>query len=172
VLDFFQRRLGFTMREPRRFAGVGHIGVSPPVLDDHLFFAGEAAGIQDALWGFGIRYAVRSGSLAAAFNASGDRPEYIRRWETQIGRPLRASFVNRLAFQAAGGLGYRTLLRWIAMGSNPVDRLRRLYAPAWWKSVAFPLAHRAFRREERPARAGCVCSWCAAQAGEPVEGTA
>jgi flavin-dependent dehydrogenase len=170
VLDFFQRRLGFTMHEPRRFGGVGYIGVNPPVPDAHLFFAGEAAGVQDALWGFGIRYAVRSGSLAAAFSASGDRREYIRQWEEKIGRPLRASFVNRLVFQAGGALGYRLLLRWIAAGSSPGDRLRRLYAPAWWKSAAFPLAHRAFGREEDPpVRAGCVCSWCAARADSSYE---
>jgi len=172
VLDFFQRRLGFTMREPQRFGGVGYIGVNPPVPDEHLFFAGEAAGVQDALWGFGIRYAIRSGSLAAAFTASGDRREYIRQWEEKIGRPLRASFVNRLVFQAGGALGYRLLLRWIAAGRSPGDRLRRLYAPAWWKSAVFPLAYRAFRGEERPVLAGCVCSWCAARVGEAVEGPA
>lgn len=166
VLDFFQRRLGFTMREPRRFGGVGYTGVNPPVPDGHLFFAGEAAGIQDALWGFGIRYAVRSGSLAAAFSASGDRREYIRRWEERIGRPLRASVVNRFVFQAAGAFGYRMLLRWIAAGRNPGDRLRRLYSPAWWKSAAFPLIYRASHRADPADPAGCVCSWCAARATE------
>src|SRR3954465_446782 len=32
VLDFFQRRLGFTMREPQRFGGVGYSGAGPAPL--------------------------------------------------------------------------------------------------------------------------------------------
>ncbi|MFY9823431.1 MAG: NAD(P)/FAD-dependent oxidoreductase [Thermoanaerobaculia bacterium] len=161
TLDFFQRKVGFTMRETRRFGSAVSTHLSPPAGSQHLVWAGEASGAQDALWGFGIRYALRSGQLAAA----GPDPASTRRlWEQWIGGPLRASFVNRFFYERGGQAGYRALLWWLSHSQDPGRLLGRLYTPAWWQRVLFPLVYRSFAQQKTSAKAQCCCAWCTEQA--------
>jgi flavin-dependent dehydrogenase len=141
TLDFFQRKLGFSMRNPQRFGGAGSAFVASPILPGPLFPIGEAAGVQDFLWGFGIRYALRSGTLAATDGAATPARAYRRLWEEAIGRRLRTGFVNRRLYSAAGGLVYGWLLKKLSQSRDPRAFLRRLYAPAAWKRALFPLLH-------------------------------
>lgn len=171
TVDFFRGKLGFSMRQPRRFGAVVSTHVAPPAAPQHLFWAGEAGGAQDALWGFGIRFALRSGKLAASAETGADPRSYRRLWEEMIGRPLRASFINRYFFERAGKPGYRLLLRRISWSRDPGRYLGRLYASTWWKRAAFPLVYRSFSQSERSPRPDCWCTWCTAQ-GADAAGTA
>ncbi|HEX4499051.1 MAG TPA: NAD(P)/FAD-dependent oxidoreductase, partial [Thermoanaerobaculia bacterium] len=152
TLDFFRRRVGFTMRRARRFGGVGT--TRPPRAEAlaHVAWAGEAAGLLDALWGFGIRYALRSAQLAALGSSR-------QLWETAIGRPLRASFVNRFFYERAGTAAYRWLLWRLTHTRDPRRYLRRAYHPSPWKRALFPLVRSAFGHGEEP-RPECSCTWC------------
>jgi len=138
TVALLQGRLGFTMRRPLRFGSVVSVQIRPPSAAGPVFWAGEAAGAQDALWGFGIRYAMLSGQLAATFNAGVDSRQLLRRWEERIGRPLRASFVNRFAYELAGRNGYRWLLWRLSRSRDPRRYLGRVYASSWWKQAVFP----------------------------------
>ncbi len=163
TLDFFQRRLGFAMHEPRRFGSAVSTHLSPPASSNHVFWAGEASGAQDALWGFGIRYALRSGKLAASLDAESDPRSHRRLWEELIGRPLRASFVNRYLYERAGQAGYRGLLWCLSHSRNPGRLLGRVYRPAWWQRAVFPLVYRSFAQHKTSVKAQCCCAWCAEQ---------
>jgi len=84
-LEFFSKVLPFDMENVRLTSGFG--GRRSDFLQDETtpLRVGEAAGFQDYLWGFGIRYALHSGHLAAqAISRGSDYHEAIR---TQI-RPL------------------------------------------------------------------------------------
>ncbi len=150
TVDFFRRRVGVTLRDPRRFGGVGNVRPPAPPRRSSpggTVWTGEAGGIQDALWGFGIRYAILSGRLAV--QAAEDAVEaYRRRWEQTIGQPLRTSFVNRFLYDRAGALGYRWILRTLDRNPSPAHTLRRFYAPRWWKRALFPLVARRFAGPE------------------------
>jgi flavin-dependent dehydrogenase len=167
TLDFFQRKVGFTMRETRRFGSAVSTHLSPPATSNHVFWAGEASGAQDALWGFGIRYALRSGKLAASLDPQTDPRSYRRRWEKLIGQPLRASFVNRYFYERAGQAGYRGLLWCLSHSRRPYRLLGRLYTPAWWQRALFPLVYRSFAQRKTSAKAQCCCAWCAEQQAAP-----
>lgn len=164
TLEFFQKKVGFSMREPRRFGSAVSTHVSPPAASGHVFWAGEASGVQDALWGFGIRYAMLSGKLAASFNSATDPGSYRRLWEKTIGGPLRASFVNRYFYERAGKAGYHALLWSLSRARNPGRLLGWMYSSSWWKRAAFPLVYRSFAQRETSVRDGCFCAWCAAKA--------
>jgi flavin-dependent dehydrogenase len=166
TLDFFRRRVGFAMRHPRRFGGVG--ATRPPRADApaHVAWAGEAGGLLDALWGFGIRYALRSAQLAA-LGTPADPRRRRQLWETAIGRPLRASFVNRFLYERAGAAAYRWLLWRLTHTRDPRRYLRRAYHPSPWKRALFPLVRPAFRRGEEP-RPECFCTWCRDAALRPI----
>jgi flavin-dependent dehydrogenase len=160
TVEFLRRRIGFSMRGARRFGGIANVHLSRPVRAGHILWAGEAMGAQDALWGFGIRYALRSGELAASFPEE-DFRGFRRRWEAAIGRPLRASFVNRFFYGRARRAGYRWLLWRLSRAENVRHYLRQLYAPTWWKRALFPLVYPSFSRGVAAAKAECGCTWCA-----------
>jgi flavin-dependent dehydrogenase len=156
TVDFFHRRVGVTLRDPRRFGGVGNVRPpGPPRRSpaDGRIWTGEAGGIQDALWGFGIRYAILSGRLAVQAADGGDADAaraHRRHWERTIGQPLKTSFVNRFLYDRAGAAGYRWILRTLDRNPSPAHTLRRFYAPRWWKRALFPLVARRFARSESP----------------------
>jgi len=163
TVEFLRRKVGFSMRGPRRFGGIANTHLARPVRRGHVFWAGEAVGAQDALWGFGIRYALLSGKLAAS-DPEADFRSYRRLWEEAIGGPLRASFVNRYFYSRARRSGYRWLLWRLSRSGNACAYLRRLYAASWWKRALFPLIYRSFSRRAEAARAECCCTWCAERA--------
>jgi flavin-dependent dehydrogenase len=140
TLDFFDRRVGLRMENPRRFGGTGQISLTRSACRAGVLLAGEAAGFQDALWGFGIRYALLSGHLAARALLSG--ADYDRLWKRRFGGLQRASVVNRYFFARMGHPGYRWLMRALRRAPCPRDWLRGFYAPSSWKSLWAPLAAR------------------------------
>ena len=140
TLDFFDRRVGLRMENPRRFGGTGQISLTRSACRGGVLLAGEAAGFQDALWGFGIRYALLSGHLAARALLSG--ADYDHLWKRRFGGLQRASVVNRYFFARMGHPGYRWLMRALRGAADPRDWLRRFYAPSRWKSLSAPMAAR------------------------------
>ncbi|HKF43429.1 MAG TPA: hypothetical protein VKG01_10030 [Thermoanaerobaculia bacterium] len=143
TVDFFERRAGLRMSNPRLFGGTGQVFPPGSALRGGVLLAGEAAGFQDALWGFGIRYAILSGHLAARALAAGRREDYDRLWKKRFGGLLRTSFVNRYFYGRMGHPGYRWLMRALRRAPDPREWLRRFYAPRFWKRLLSPLAARA-----------------------------
>ena len=142
TVAFFEKRAGLRMVDPRRFGGVGQIFPAVSACRGGVLFAGEAAGFQDALWGFGIRYAMLSGHLAARALLGGCPGDYDRLWKERFGRLLSTSFVNRYFYSRMGHPGYRWLMRALRRARDPREWLRRFYAPRLWKSLWAPLAAR------------------------------
>jgi flavin-dependent dehydrogenase len=140
TLDFFDRKVGLRMENPRRFGGTGQFSLTRSACRGGVLLAGEAAGFQDALWGFGIRYALLSGHLAARALLSG--ADYDRLWKRRFGGLQRTSVVNRYFFARLGNPGYRWLMRALGRARDPRDWLRAYYAPSFWKSLWAPAAVR------------------------------
>ena len=140
TLDFFDRKVGLRMENPHRFGGTGQISLTRSACRGGVLLAGEAAGFQDALWGFGIRYALLSGYLAAKALLSG--VDYDGLWKRRFGGLQRASVVNRFLFARMGHPGYRWLMRTLRRTPDPRGWLRGYYAPSPWKSLWAPMAAR------------------------------
>jgi len=162
--EFFERRAGLRMRDARAFAGTGNMRATPIARVGTTLYAGEAAGLQDALWGFGIRFALVSGHMAGRAVLDRAHRDYDRSLRARFAGILRASVVNRYFYEKLGDSGYARLLRRIARAADARDWLRRFYAPKLWKTLWFPVARgsveRARRRAEtavrEPAQAAAV----------------
>ncbi len=61
----FAEMFDFEIRNPKPVAGIGCFSTKNMFQKGRSLYVGEAAGIQDLMWGFGIRTAVESGYLAA-----------------------------------------------------------------------------------------------------------
>jgi len=132
TLDFFRRNVPFGMESPRAFGGSGNVRWPPEARDGARLFVGEAAGFQDALWGFGIRSAIVSGHLAGTALADGRPESYDGLWRRRLGGLVATSLANRRLFRCLGESAYGILLRRIARQDGR-EFLRRLYAPRLWK---------------------------------------
>jgi flavin-dependent dehydrogenase len=123
--DFFERRAGLRMRSPRAFGGTGNVRPIPVTRRGNTLFAGEAAGLQDALWGFGMRYALVSGYMAAQALVTSRPRAYESLLRHRFRGLLRTAVVNRYFYEKLGDGGYARLLQRIAQAADARDWLRR-----------------------------------------------
>jgi len=93
----FSEMLVFDIRGPKKVAGIGSFSLRNTFRKDETLFVGESAGLQDFLWGFGIRYAITSGYLAAESIVNND--DYGRSAKKHFVHKLKASAVNRYLWE-------------------------------------------------------------------------
>ncbi len=160
TVERFRALVGFDMRAARLHAGIGNFFVPPSACPGLHPIAGEAAGFQDAFAGFGMRYAMLSGVMAARSLLDGT--DYDRSWRQAIERPMLTARVNRAIYQRLGNRGYRWLLRTQACTGDSRAFLRWLYRPARVRRALLPWAQRrspavAFDAQAALSRASSRC---------------
>lgn len=161
--DFFGERVTFSMRNDQRFGGTGNFRPFRSVRRGPLLYAGEAAGFQDALWGFGMRYAMVSGHLAARAVLAGAPDRYDEDWRARFGGELRAGAVNRFLIERLGDCGYRMLARRLDRAPDPRAWLGRHYRSSLGTDVLYPFVRRMRpwpRDADHCVMEGCDCTWC------------
>jgi flavin-dependent dehydrogenase len=119
----FQQIRALPLTTIRRFGYGGALRVPSTAVQDGRLYAGEAAGFQDCLFGFGMRYAMLSGRLAARALAGGE--DYDRLWRDAFGHQLAVGARNRRLYSLFGNPGYEAMIRILASRNPVVARLRR-----------------------------------------------
>ncbi len=164
TVSFFRDQVGLVMRDPRPFGGFANFRLPRTANQGGHLVIGEQAGFQDALAGFGMRYALRSGLLAARSIVEG--ADYTELWRRELLPLLRAGIANRLLFNAAGEPGSRLALRTLSRGDAGVT-LRGFYRPSLSTRLLFPLARLLYRsplRDRSCDHVDCRCVWCVCKA--------
>lgn len=165
TVAFFEARAGLTMRAPRSFGGFVNARLPRHAMQGGHPVIGEQAGFQDALAGFGMRYALRSGVLAARCLIEGT--SYEAMWRRELGPALRTAIVNRMLFNMLGERAWTHAVARLATGDAGAA-LRRFYQPSWLSRLLFPVALRLYRRPLRDPSCDhqdCHCVWCTCQTG-------
>jgi len=160
TVAFFARHAGLQMQNPRGFGGFGNVRLPRTAIQGRYPVIGEHAGFQDALAGFGLRYAMRSGRLAAESLIHGT--DYTRAWQRDLQPGLRAGVVNRFLFNHTGARGVDYLIGKLGRG-NPADMLGHAYGLSVARRLLFPLAkfrYRAPLRDPSCDHLNCDCVWC------------
>jgi flavin-dependent dehydrogenase len=160
TVAFFREHAGLSMRNARRFGGFGNFRLPRAAQRGARLVAGEQAGFQDALAGFGMRYAMRSGLLAARSLLTG--ADYRHQWRRQLLPALRTGAVNRFVYIAMGERSWRWALQRLSR-TDAGDALRRLYEPSLLKQLLYPLARLRYRgplRDPSCDHVECGCVWC------------
>ncbi len=169
TVAFFQRHVGVTLRNERRFGGVGNFRPFRPKRRGRMLFVGEAAGFQDPLWGFGLRYAMVSGHLAASAFLTGEPDRYERLVDRRLGALFRTGLVNRYVLNRWESGAYRTLIRRLDRAPDPRRSLARQYEESFATRLLYPLAARAawWPRDPGPcADQRCDLIWCRGAHGD------
>jgi len=133
-----------------------NFGIPRHLSSRDAWYVGEAAGVQDFLFGLGNRLALRSAALVAAA-VSGeewDEPEFVR----SIARPMETSVLGRAAFELAGPAATTAACRWLS-GGDFRSRLVALQRPTGPRSLLARFVMALWRD-----RGGCdhlpVARWC------------
>lgn len=122
---------------------------------DGRWYVGEAAGVQDFLFGLGNRLALRSAGLAAEGIAG--------RWDDSafrggLLRPMRTTVALRFAYERMGRRAFAAFCR--RAGRGDFRRfLIRLQRPGAGKDLVARLVMAAWR-ERKGCRHAPLCSWC------------
>jgi flavin-dependent dehydrogenase len=139
VREIFKEITGINIKNPRQVGGYGNFTTQNTFVKGRQLYVGEAAGLQDLLWGFGIRIAFRSGLLAARCLIEGR--DYAVEAKKLFNNSLRTGVVNRTIWEHLGNPGYKTLLALARRSQNPRQFLHRwLFQYSWWRRLAFPVA--------------------------------
>jgi len=163
TVAFFKDRVDLRMRSPRPFGGFANFRLPDTAVQGGHPVVGEQAGFQDALAGFGMRYAMRSGLLAA--QSIIEETDYEVLWRRDLLPLLRTGTVNRFLFNLVGESGWRLALRMLS-GSDARLALRWLYRPSALRRVLFPIARLRYRSQLRDRscdHVDCHCVWCECQ---------
>lgn len=161
TVKFFQEHAGLEMRNPRPFGGFGNIRLPRRAVQGGHLVIGEQAGFQDAVAGFGLRYALRSRILAAKSQL--ERVDYTELWRQHLLPQLRTSVSLRFIFNLLGDRAWHWILGNWVRGKDARRAMRRLYQPSTLLHLLFPLAHWRYRvplQDRSCDHVDCQCVWC------------
>lgn len=134
----FRNWLDFDMENPRLVGGMGSFLLKNVFTDGGRLHVGEAAGLQDLLWGFGIRTAVTSGYLAAQSIITGS--DYGAEAHRLLAGKQQASMVNRYLWEKLGRGNYAFIMDRIDKSGDHLDFFRSFYNLNLVHRLAYPFA--------------------------------
>ncbi len=132
----FRELTGFKSTNIYSSGGVGCFSNQNVFKKNGKLYVGEAAGIQDLLWGFGIRSAVTSGFLAA--RAIIHDEDYGELAKSEFKNKLKSSIVNRFLWELTGD--YSWIVNRIYGNSDPLDYVTSFHNFNLWQRLLYPLA--------------------------------
>ncbi len=167
-VEFFVEKLGVRLDNPRRFGGSGNFYLPRTARKGNILYAGESAGFQDPLFGFGIRWALISGAESGRALAEDNPLRYEKVWKQRLRAYHQTAATNRWFYDRMGDRGYAAALRKLARASDVRAVLKKAYAPSLWKRAwYYAVASRRYqpllRVNER-----CDCTWCRCERHRPV----
>jgi flavin-dependent dehydrogenase len=94
----------FNIKNPKKCGGMGCFAIKNRFKEGNTLFAGESAGLQDFFLGFGMRYAITSGFLAARSIIRGE--DYEKIIKSYFKNKLKAGVVNRYLWEKSDRNNY------------------------------------------------------------------
>lgn len=138
------RHVPVDIREARPAAGYGSYIMSGQLRRSGSWAIGESAGLQDFVWGFGIRRALESGALAARCWLEG--APYAAWARREFGIPDRASLVNRYFWDTTATLGFRAYVHLLNRRGDVRASLLRATQERLAHRLLYPLVLRRMKR--------------------------
>jgi len=126
-------------RPIKRVGGKGDFTINRSYKQEGRYYVGESGGLQDFMWGFGMRMAVWSGVLAAKdVLGEGDYEREVRR---QLMPYVRTSVANRWLMNRVGDRTFKRMCNaWMKNQSRRGDGLiwiGKLFRPSLFKSLLY-----------------------------------
>ncbi len=138
TIEMLTELFDFDIRNEKKAGGVGCFLIKPRLIENGKIYTGEAAGLQDFLWGFGMRYAVISGFLAASSII--ENKNYAELITQKLSGKIKTSVVNRYVIEMIGDRFNKLMIKRAKRKSNWMDLLYKGYNPSWFSKTIYPIA--------------------------------
>jgi len=148
--DIFQEAISFDVEDKKLFGGTSNVFWTTSATFNSRLYAGEAAGFIDGLWGFGIKYAMISGYLAA--KSIIENKNYDQLLKKPCFSPLKASLVNRWYYKCLDRKSYQLVLRTMKKVEGPIAFLRKRTNYSLIHKIGFPFAYFSLRKKLKDRR--------------------
>ena len=126
------------IQHEKNISGRGCFSLHPHLIENNQIFTGEAAGLQDILWGFGMRYAINSGYYAA--QSIIENKDYEKLIREHLSGRLKTSIVNRYFSEKYKDWFYVYLINQAKKKKNWINLLQKQYNPSLRSIVTYPFA--------------------------------
>jgi len=126
------------IKNKKKIDGIGCFKIKPRLIQNEIVYTGEASGLQDVLWGFGMRYAINSGFYAALSII--EKKDYKKLIKQNLSRRLRTSVANRYLCEKYENQFYPYLIEHAKKSNKWTDLLHREYNPTLRSRVIYPFA--------------------------------
>ncbi len=141
----FNDKFDLDLSEISNMGGVGGFSSENVFKRGNSFYVGEAAGLQDFLWGFGIKSALTSGYLAAKSIIDGK--DYQKCAEKFFEDKLKAGMVNRYLWERFCFLDYSFIVNRIHKADDHLKFLNYFYNANFIHKIIYPFAHRYLKKK-------------------------
>jgi len=141
----FLKMTNLDIQNPKNVGGVGSFSLKNNFKKNNNLFVGEAAGLQDVLWGFGMKYAFTSGFLAARSIINGEN--YEKKAKERFSNKLKSSLVNRFLWERAGFGNYAFLIDKLKNSKDLFGSLYSFHNYNFLQKLIYPTALIYMRRK-------------------------
>lgn len=161
-LNALNRVVDIDINDQKEFGGFVNFFNEPVISKQSgILYVGENAGFQDALWGFGIKYAMLSGYYAA--KSIIENKDYYMLCKRYIFPKLQTSLANRWLFAHLYNTGYTFILNKMKGMNDVIPALRKHYNNSLSKKIIYPLARQWYKTrliDKQCMHVDCDCVWC------------
>lgn len=144
ALKTFREIITLDISNAKMFTGYGNFFLMKNYEKNGRLYVGEAAGLQDFLFAFGLRQAITSGYLAAISII--ENKSYDKLIKQRFQQQLKTSVANRFLFSLMGNRGYSFFLKRGRKIKDPLRRMYKQYNPSFLKKAIFLLARIVLRK--------------------------
>jgi len=146
----FQKHVNFDIKEKSFFSGTSNVFIMEKATFNQRLYVGEAAGFMDGMWGFGMKYALISGYLAA--QSIIENKNYEKLWRKNIFSQLKASLVNRWYYKMLNKKSYEFIIEKMRQSQDPVLYLNKIGSYSNLHKLGLPFAYLALRKNIKDRR--------------------
>lgn len=145
TFDAFSKIVDLNITEVKTVGGIGSFALENKFINGPIpsLNIGEAAGLQDLLWGFGIRSAITSGYLAA--QSIIHKTDYEKAASLHFYEKQKATIVLRYLYEKFSKRGYRFLINTTKQRKDTILFLYRAHKFTWIHKLIYPFAIKSMR---------------------------
>jgi flavin-dependent dehydrogenase len=151
TIAWYEEHYELNRKPIKRVGGKGDFSLPDKYVHDGRWYVGEAGGLQDFMWGFGMRYAITSGVFAAQDILGGE--SYEKQVRKHLLPLVKASAINRWLMNRVGDRGFKKVANyWMKDQAKKGDGLlfmKWLYKPGLFRRCLWPFVRLGMLRRKK-----------------------